>query len=181
MMNTQWSLFLDRDGVINERIIGGYVRNCEELVIKEDFIPAMKILRPLFGKVFIVTNQQGIGKGLMTEAALGFVHNCLKKKLKEDNILIDGIYVCPHLESAACDCRKPDIGLAKQAKRDFPSVDFKKSVMVGDSVSDILFGKRCGMKTVFVGEEMLHPEINSNLMPDYYCENLLEFAHLLEK
>lgn len=181
MVNRQWSLFLDRDGVINERIIGSYVSDTKQFIIKDDFLSAIKILRPLFGYIFVVTNQQGIGKGLMTEDNLHDIHDYLKNIMQKEDVFLDGIYHCPHLETENCDCRKPNIGMAEQIKRDFPTVNFKKSVMVGDALSDILFGKRCGMVTAFIGDEMPDPKMDAHLMPDYFCQNLLEFAHLIEK
>ena len=179
MIDKSWTLFLDRDGVINERLPGSYVTHWEEFVLKEDFMEAMKLFRNLFGRIIIVTNQQGIGKGLMTEVDLLNVHQYFENVLAKEGITIEAIYYCPHLAEEYCHCRKPNIGLAEKAKQDFSDIDFEKSIMVGDSLSDILFGKRSGMTTVYIGNEPPHIELNSGMMPDYYYKNILDFAHSL--
>lgn len=175
------TLFLDRDGVLNKQIIGSYVMHPDQLEIKDGVVEALQILQTLFERIVIVTNQQGIAKGLMTESDLHKVHQKLTDTLGKGGISIDAIYYCPHLDKSGCSCRKPDIGMAKAAQTDFPGIDFQKSVMVGDNLSDILFGKRCGMTTVLVGDKLPHIISEVNIMPDYFCTDLLEFAHLISE
>lgn len=145
-----WSLFLDRDGVINQRIPHDYVKNWSEF----QFLPGVLEVWPQFSSwfqhIFVVTNQQGIGKGLMTEEDLALVHQQLKDQVEKVGGQLDALYYCPELSQHNPPCRKPNIGMAEQAKRDFPTVDFSRSVMVGDSVSDMQFAWRAGMKSVFV-------------------------------
>ncbi|MDL2309385.1 HAD family hydrolase [Bacteroidales bacterium OttesenSCG-928-C03] len=171
-----WTLFLDRDGVINERIVGDYVKTPATLVLREDFVKGMKILAPLFRRTIIVTNQQGIAKDLMTEEDLVAVHQSLLQKLAQEGIFIDKIYHCPHLEGSHCGCRKPETGMAKQAKSDFPEIDFHKSMMIGDSLSDILFGNKLGMKTVLITNSIPKPELESPMVPDFYSPSIQQFA-----
>lgn len=148
------TLFLDRDGVINKKMEGDYVRNWEQFEFLPNVIEALKILNTLFDRIIIVTNQRGIGRGLMTIKDLEDIHkNMIKIFLKHD-IKIDKIYYCPHdYEKEICNCRKPKIGMALQAKEDFPDIDFRNSIMVGDSFSDIKFGKNAGMKSFLLGNE----------------------------
>ncbi len=145
------TLFLDRDGVINVQLIGDYVKKVSELEIREDFLQSAPLLQRHFRRMIIVTNQQGIAKQICTIEEVEAVHQYLLQTLSQHGIHIDKIYFCPHLNGAGCQCRKPEIGMALQAQKDFPEIDFTDSVMIGDSFTDMLFGKRCGMQTVFIG------------------------------
>ena len=151
-VDKSWTLFLDRDGVINERIVDGYVKTVEEFIFNDGVLDTIKRLSEVFGKIVVVTNQQGIGKGLMTEEDLKKVHNYMLSEIKNAGGRIDNIYFAPGLASPTNELRKPNIGMAHQAQKDFPEIDFSKSVMIGDSPSDIEFGKNAGMKTIFVGQ-----------------------------
>lgn len=145
------TLFLDRDGVINVLRVNDYVKNIAELELREDFLNSIPLIVKNFGRVFIVTNQQGIAKGICTQEQVDMVHRHLLRILKEHGLHIDNIYMCPHLAGSGCACRKPETGLAMQAKHDYPDIDFARSVMIGDSASDMRFGRNCGMETVFIG------------------------------
>lgn len=170
-IDKSWSLFLDRDGIINERIAGGYVKNSEQFVILPGVVEAMHIFRKIFCRIFLVTNQQGIGKSLMTENDLEKVHSYMNECL---NFPFDRVYFCPELSSANSKFRKPEIGMALQAKKDFPEVDFSRAVMIGDAVSDMKFGENAGMKTVFIPGAA-----DSYFGADLKCDSLLEFAKML--
>ena len=147
------TLFLDRDGVINKKIEGDYVKNWSQFEFLPNVIDALKILNNLFDRVIIVTNQRGIGRGLMSEKDLENIHNQMLSIFRKEGIKIDKIYYCPHdYEKETCNCRKPKIGMALQAKKDFPDIEFKNSIMVGDSLSDIEFGRNVGMKSFLIGE-----------------------------
>ncbi len=146
------TLFLDRDGVINVQLVGDYVKNVSELELREDFLKSIPFIVNNFGKVFIITNQQCIAKGLCTQADVDQVHRHLLDVLESHGLHITNVYVCPHLAGSGCSCRKPETGLAMQAKADHPDIDFARSVMVGDSTSDMRFGRCCGMETVFIGK-----------------------------
>lgn len=149
---TDRTLFLDRDGVINVQLVGDYVKNVSELALREDFLKSIPFIVKNFGKIFIVTNQQCIAKGLCTQADVDEVHRHLLNILEYHGLHITNIYMCPHLAGSGCTCRKPETGLAMQAKTDYPDIDFARSVMVGDSASDMRFGRNCGMETVFIGK-----------------------------
>ena len=100
-----------------------------------------------------MTNQQGIGKGLMTTEQLHTIHQSMLDKIREQGGRVDAVYFCPDLKSKPDNCRKPGIFMALQAQADFPEIDFSKSIMVGDSFSDMEFGRRTGMFTVYAGVE----------------------------
>lgn len=154
-----WTLFLDRDGVINVRIPDDYVKNQEEFILLPGVAEAISRANKSFGRVVVVTNQQGIGKGIMTERNLFDVHRYCSELLLENEAFIDNYYFAPHLASENSILRKPNPGMGHQAQSDFPEIDFSRSIMVGDSHSDIEFGKNLGMHTVFVSHQAgeIHP------------------------
>lgn len=161
-VNQSWTLFLDRDGVINQRLEGDYVKSIDEFQFLESVPKAIANFNAIFGKVVIVTNQQGIGKGLMTEKDLEKVHEYMRNQIELAGGKIDQVYHCPELAQNNPECRKPNPGMAHAARKDFPQIDFERSVMVGDSESDMEFGDRLGMKTVFIGkrfEELQYPTL----------------------
>lgn len=143
-------LFLDRDGVINKRLPGAYVSHPDEFEFLPHVPQAIQQFTQLFDRIVVVTNQQGIGKGLMTHDDLAIVHQYMQNELAKYNGKIDKIYYCPELAKDNPTCRKPNTGMGVQAQKDFPEIVFEQSLMVGDSCSDMLFGKRLGMQTAFV-------------------------------
>ena len=176
-IDKSWTLFLDRDGVINKKIDDDYVRSLDQFEWLPGVIESIKKLSSLFGRIIIITNQQGIGKGLMTEEAVESIHEHIIQSIKQAGGKIDGVYYAPHLKSENSEFRKPNIGMAMQAKKDFPEIDFSKSIMVGDSRSDMEFGKKAGMKTVFIlnGKKNL----SDNPFVDDSAEHLFSFTSVL--
>jgi histidinol-phosphate phosphatase family protein len=138
---------------------------------------AIKKLSTLFGRIIIVSNQQGVGKGLMTNEDVESVHEHIMESIVKVGGKIDNIYFAPQLKSANSEFRKPNIGMALLAQKDFPDINFSKSIMVGDSMSDMEFGKKAGMKTVFILNGKPVPS-NTELI-DACCENLIGFVSLL--
>lgn len=165
------ALFLDRDGVLNTLRRNDYVKTPDELEILPGVPEAMALLRQQFARIFIVTNQQGIGKGLMTEADLQAIHAKLLAAIGP----VDRIYHCPELERSHSFRRKPNIGMALQARHDFPDIRLKGSVMIGDSRTDMLFGRRCGMTTVLVGDNS-DVALSDPYLVDYRYASLLDAA-----
>ncbi|MCX6243462.1 MAG: HAD family hydrolase [Bacteroidetes bacterium] len=170
-----WTLFLDRDGVINTRIPGGYVRTWDQFEFMPGVLDALKILAERFSPIIVVSNQQGIGKGLMTEEELSVIHEKMTGEIKQNGGRIDRIYHSPFLEEERSVIRKPNVGMALMARKDFPGISFKRSVMVGDSLSDMVFGKRLSMVTVFLTKDMNQVRKNHNLI-DFVYPDLLSFA-----
>lgn len=144
------TLFLDRDGVINKRIPGAYVEKVEQFNFFPNLAENFKTLNKFFSRVIVVTNQQGIGKELMTHEDLAVVHDYMLFEIEMNDGVVDAIYYCPDLADFDPPCRKPNPGMALEAKANFQDIDFKNSLMVGDSESDIQFGSRLGMKTLLV-------------------------------
>jgi D-glycero-D-manno-heptose 1,7-bisphosphate phosphatase len=177
-LSKEWTLFLDRDGVINVKIDGEYIHDTKRLEVREDFWHAAPILFSMFGRRIVVTNQQGIDKGLCTAEQVAVVHQYMQELLADKGLRLDAIYCCPHRDGAGCGCRKPDTGMALMAQRDFPEIDFSKSVMIGDSLTDVMFGRRCGMTTVLLhaqGEVSVEEKENA----DYIVPSLMDFVKLV--
>jgi histidinol-phosphate phosphatase family protein len=173
-----WTLFLDRDGVINERIPGEYVKDWDQF----DFIPgsikAIEKFADIFGIIVVVTNQAGIGKGLMTEAQLHEVHKQMLKTVRLLDGRIDKVYYAPDNSNQPSMLRKPNVGMALQAQNDFPEIDFSRSIMVGDSLSDMEFGYNLGMVKVFIEGKGEDP---SAFEPHFRFKNLSDFSkHILQ-
>lgn len=141
---------MDRDGVINTRLPDAYVYNPEQFEFMPGVPDAIARLRTLFDPIVVVTNQQGIGKELMTSAQLDEVHQYMLRELEKAKAHIDKIYYCPDLKNSGSGFRKPESGMAIQAKADFPQINFEQSIIVGDSWSDMEFGQRLGMYCVFI-------------------------------
>lgn len=179
------SLFLDRDGVINRRIPGAYVKNWEDFQFLPGVLDCFTKLNRCFSHIIIVTNQQGIGKGLMTVEDLALIHQRMIEHIQAVGGAIHGVYFCPDLATHPDHCRKPNPHMGLQAKADFPDIDFNNAVMVGDSISDIAFGKNLGMQTVLVsGKDEAaakleqQPEINQLI--DQKVNSLSDWANSLK-
>lgn len=176
-IDKNWTLFLDRDGVINHEKVEDYIYHYGEFTFYNGALEAIKILSQKFPRIILVTNQKGVGKGLMTEESLQDIHKNMLEEITKAGGRIDAIYYCTALDSNHSH-RKPNPGMAFQAKQDFPEIDFSKSLMVGNNISDMEFGRNAGMHTVFVKttspDQLLpHPAI------DLAFEDLMDFAKAL--
>jgi histidinol-phosphate phosphatase family protein len=169
----EWTLFLDRDGVISQRLPDDYVTQWEDFRFLEGVLEAMAIFEKVFGRIIIVSNQQGVGKGLMGPDALKMIDLSMKQDIRENGGRIDASYYCTHLESENHPDRKPGTGMGLKAKADFPEIDFSRSVMVGDSPSDMEFGKRLGMITVMIVQNENEPDSEP---ADLFFRSLRHFA-----
>lgn len=130
-------MFIDRDGVINRQIVGGYVRSWGDFEWLPGAVPALSALLGWAPYVVVATNQQGIGKGLMSSDDVSEIHRRIRAQTVRNGLAINAFQVCPHLESDHCSCRKPSPGLLLDWLRHRPEVDPALSVMVGDSASDL--------------------------------------------
>lgn len=175
-IDSSWTLFLDRDGVINKRLMGAYVKSIDEFEFLPQVEESIAIFSKLFQHVFVITNQQGIGKKIMTERNLLDIHRYMCDEISKKGGKITSCYYAPELKNDPDSTRKPKPNMALKAKKEFPSIDFKKSIMVGDTDSDIVFGKNLGMKTVRI--KTIEP---INIEADLSVESLKELIELWEK
>jgi histidinol-phosphate phosphatase family protein len=171
-----WTLFLDRDGVINERTPGDYIKKWEDFIFLPHSLKAIEKLSTIFGRIVVVTNQAGIGKGLMTEKRLNTIHTRMMKTIHEYGGRIDKVYFAPDLPINATNNRKPGTGMPLQAQKDFPEIQFPLSVIVGDSNSDMEMGDRLGMVKVFIHGK---GEDHSVWQPLFQFHSLEDFANSL--
>ncbi len=173
-IDSNWTLFLDRDGVINYEKQGFYITNWTEFLFLPQVPESIAFFKTVFGRIVVTTNQRGVAKGLMSLADLEDIHSRMQAALSEKDASVDKIYFCLDGE-ASSPCRKPNPGMALQAASEFPGIDLRRSVMVGNNLSDMMFGRNAGMFTVFV--TTTHPDF---LMPneavDLLFSDLAAFA-----
>jgi D-glycero-D-manno-heptose 1,7-bisphosphate phosphatase len=144
------TVFLDRDGVLNEKMPEGrYVASRADFHLLPGVIEAIGRLNRAGIRVVIVSNQRGIALGLYTASDVNNLHIALQELFAVHGAHVDGFYFCPH-DKGQCNCRKPLPGLFEQAVAEFPEITATTSAMIGDSLSDIEFGRRLGMLTVFI-------------------------------
>lgn len=172
------TLFLDRDGVINEQRPGDYVKSQDEFVFIDGALEAIHELSDYFKYIIIVTNQRGIGKGKMTLSDLYSIHTYM---LRQIGIVgyIDRILFCPSADNDDPN-RKPNIGMALQAKEEFPDIDFADSWMAGDSRSDIQFANRAGIRAALIGNKY-HPKELKDLDIYVQCPDLRTFTSFIRE
>lgn len=151
-IDKSWTLFLDRDGVINKKLENDYVKHWVEFEFLDGVFDALKHLSKLFGHIVVVTNQQGIGKKLYRTEDLELIHKNMLYEISYHGGRIDKVYFSPYLDAEQHPTRKPGIGMALNARADFPKIDFSKSLIIGDSMSDMAFGRSAGMKTLYISE-----------------------------
>lgn len=174
-------LFLDRDGVINRRLPGAYIQKWDQFEFLDGVLEALALLAPLFHPIVVVTNQQGIGKGLMTSSDLERIHQKMLEEVALSGGRIDAVYFCGDLSSKQPNCRKPNSIMAYQAKKKFTQIKFSDSIMIGDSLSDIAFGANLDMTTVLIETKLEELEKiakaeKEGLRIDFRYKRLLDFA-----
>lgn len=139
--------FLDRDGVINEKMPDGqYVTCWEEMKFLPGAAVSMAALRNAGFRLIVVTNQRCVAKGLITREGLEAIHVRMCDRFAAVGACIDAVYYCPHDYAAACACRKPAPGLLLHAAKEH-DLDLASSWMIGDSDVDVAAGKNAGCRT----------------------------------
>lgn len=146
------ALFLDRDGVINTRLVGRYVQTPDEFSLITDIVPLLIYARSKGYMLVLITNQQGVGKGLMTMADLDAVHEHMQECLRRAGApTIDAMYVCTDLDGAQSTHRKPAPGMLLDAMQEH-GIDALESWFIGDSITDAQAGRAAGVKTALIGD-----------------------------
>ena len=141
-IDKSWTLFIDRDGVVNDEKHEDYIHTWDEFKFYDGVKEAFKIFNEKMGHIIMVTNQRGIAKGVTRLEDLEIIHKNMLSEIKASNGRIDRIYYCPDMES---DNRKPNPGMGLQAIKDFDDIDLTKSIMIGNTLSDMKFGRNLGV------------------------------------
>ena len=174
-------VFIDRDGVIN-KYPGPrkYVTDVKDFEFVPGSIEGIRKLKEKGFKIFVVSNQAGVSKGLYTEDDLDQMNKKLLATLKRRKASVEGIYYCTHKDGDNCSCRKPKTGLLDKIVSDF-SLSPNKMFFIGDSFRDMKTGKDFGAKTILVlsGQEKIANRRDWEFEPDYIFDNLLLAAHYL--
>lgn len=173
------AVLLDRDGVINEDR-DDYVKGVHELRVFPGAPDSIRRLNEAGFRVFVVSNQQGVAKGIISEESLLAMQNEISRQVEAAGGAISGFYYCRHLASQGCSCRKPQPGLLLKAAKEH-GFDLAESVMVGDTERDIMAGKSAGCRTVLVLTGKLARDDARNLpcAPDLVADDLPEAARLV--
>lgn len=143
-IDSSWTLFIDRDGVMNDEKHEDYIHTWEEFKFYKGVKEAFEIFNKKLGVIVIITNQRGVAKGLTKIEDLQHIHKNMKEEIEAAGGRIDNIYVCTEMES---ENRKPNTGMGLQAIKDFPAIDLSKSLMIGNTLSDMKFGRNLGVAT----------------------------------
>jgi histidinol-phosphate phosphatase family protein len=172
-----WTLFLDRDGVINYEKHKDYIHTWDEFRFYEDVQEAMAIFAKHFSHIIVITNQRGVGKGITKSEDLDLIHKNMAIEIEKAGGRIDAIYFCPDVDDSSPN-RKPNPGMGLQAATDFKAIDLSKAIMIGNALSDMQFGRNLGVKTIFL--PATRPEVDlADERIDAVYGSLLEFANAL--
>ncbi len=172
-----WTLFLDRDGVINHEKHQDYIHSWNEFVFYDGVKEAIAIFAKTFNRIVVVTNQKGIGKGVTKSEHLQLIHKNMVAEIEIAGGRIDAVYFCPDLEDESPN-RKPNPGMGLQAVKDFPEIDLSKAIMVGNTLSDMKFGRNLGVQTIFLPTTRPEIDLKDDRIDAVY-NSLIDFANAL--
>ena len=176
------TIFLDRDGVINENLNNDYVKRWDEFKFLPKAKEAIKILTDADWSIIIISNQAGIGRGIVSAQAVEKINTRMIDEIERCGGKVKAVYYCPHRPDENCECRKPKPGMLLRAAREF-GIELSKSYLIGDSITDIQAGAQAGCTTVLVktgwGKEYLEKRGEWPVNPDYIASDLCEAAELL--
>ena len=138
------AIFLDRDGVIIENK-ATYVRSLDDIIFIPQALPAMELLKRSSFKIFIITNQSAVGRGLLSIELAHLINKKVVERIVNRGGRVDGVFMCPHTPDDLCACRKPKPGLILNAASKY-NLDLQNSIMIGDALTDVLAGQAAGIK-----------------------------------
>jgi D-glycero-D-manno-heptose 1,7-bisphosphate phosphatase len=165
-------LLIDRDGVINRKAPRGeYIGKWSDFVFISDTVDGLKELSQEGFEFIVISNQAGIGRGVLSAASVDEINDRMKKYLEAQNIPIKGIYVCPHHWEDSCDCRKPAPGMLFQASRDF-LFRLDKTFFIGDDARDCQAAHNAGCKSIFLGEPVVVEKLSDKESPQLIIKTL---------
>ncbi|MBP6287436.1 MAG: HAD-IIIA family hydrolase [Ferruginibacter sp.] len=173
-IDNSWTLFLDRDGVINHEKEKDYIHTWEEFRFYKGVKEAMAVFAKKFRHIIVITNQRGIGKGVTRMEDVERIHKNMKAEIEKAGGRIDAVYFSPDVEDTSPD-RKPNNGMGLRALKDFPDIDNAKAIMIGNTLSDMQFGRNMGLKTIFLPTTRPEVDLDDERIDAVY-DSLLSFA-----
>ena len=176
-IDNSWTLFLDRDGVINEDK-QPYTLHKNEFIFYEGVKDALQFFAGVFKYIIITTNQRGVGRGLMTEQDLADIHDYMTAEFNACGGRIDEIYYCTSITNDHPN-RKPNPGMILDAIKKYPSIKKEKSLIVGNNISDMEFGRNAGVHTVLLNTTDVRVDLPHPLV-DMQFSKLSDFANALK-
>jgi heptosyltransferase-2 len=170
------TVFLDRDGTLNYD--PGYLKVAAELKLLPGVGPALARLKGAGARLVVVTNQSGVGRGIVTLKDLEAIHARLEGLLEQEDAALDAIYFCPHHPDDGCRCRKPNVGMVERAVSEL-HLDLKRSYLIGDHARDIQLAHRVGAKAILITTELVDARALDLLkaeqaMPDGVAKSMAE-------
>jgi len=172
-------VILDRDGTLN--VERHYLSDPDGVELLPGVPEGLAKLRSLGFGLIVVTNQSALARGYVDRQRLQAIHQRLTDLLTARGVTLDGIYFCPHMPDAGCACRKPGVGLVRQAEAEL-DFDSRKAFVVGDNVVDVELGKALGVPAVLVltgyGRQVLE---EGKVHPDFCAEDLAAAAYWIEQ
>ena len=167
------TIFLDRDGTLNPD--PGYINCLEDFSFFNYTIKALSELKEYGDRFCIITNQSGIGRGLIKIDELSKIHSYILNQFYKNNLPLVGIYFCPEHPDQATNNRKPGIGMFELAAKEH-AINLNKCLMIGDAISDVKSGINSGMDTMLVlsGKGKVSKSLLGELSPSYIANNLLD-------
>jgi heptosyltransferase-2 len=170
------TVFLDRDGTLNYD--PGYLKVAADLKLLAGVGPALARLKRAGARLVVVTNQSGVGRGIVTLKDLETIHARLQGLLEQEDAALDAIYFCPHHPDDGCRCRKPNVGMVERAVSEL-QLDLRRSYLIGDHARDIQLAHRVGAKAILltpgpVDAEGLDRLKAEQAMPDAVAKSMAE-------
>ncbi len=176
------AIFLDRDGVIN-KYPGDkkYVTTWKAFKFLPKAKAAIARLHQNKFKIFVISNQAGVGKGIFTQGALDLITKNMLEAIEQSRGKIEAVYYCTHRPEENCVCRKPRAGLLYVAKKNYPAIEFKSSFFIGDTLRDVQTAKAAGCNSVLVlsGREKLSQQKTWEVQPDLVFPDFWEAANFI--
>jgi D-glycero-D-manno-heptose 1,7-bisphosphate phosphatase len=165
---------LDRDGTIV--VDRHYLADPDDLKFEAGAESGLRKMSEMGFRLVVITNQSGIARGFLSLPRLEEIHERLRQMLHSIGVRLEGIYFCPHAPGEGCECRKPNLGLMRQASAEL-GFDMSESIVIGDKDSDVEFGRRAGALTLQIGKP--ESQLQSATTPDHVVVNLKEAADII--
>jgi histidinol-phosphate phosphatase family protein len=176
-INKDWALFIDRDGVVNDEKHQDYIHTWDEFKFYDGVKESFKIFNEKFGRIIMITNQRGIAKGVTKLEDLELIHKNMLEEIVDAGGRIDKIYFCPEMESPN---RKPNPGMGLQAIQDFSDINLSKSIMIGNTLSDMKFGRNLGVTlNIFLRTTRKEVDVKDATI-DFHFDTLIQAAKAIQ-